>query len=248
MKLLRNVEFRSLAIGSLLLLAACSTATRHTEKPVFDIDQPHLQITLSFNPDLYQKPAFFLPKAYPSFAIWLEDKASGDLQTIYITGKAGRNEWIAAKERPESVPVWSGLLRPRSASAKLDVDAVTGATPSGKSTVIYWPVSAAWKNRQVHMFIEANISFDYNEYYTSEEGTPGYSGVNGQPSVIWRAEIMLADQEQLDLKTNIIGHGHVSGADHLIDPDMSRITTAADIFRYIGISYHTGSQKSGDQS
>jgi hypothetical protein len=231
-----------IAMLSIPVIVACSTASQTSEPIAFDTNQSHLEITLSFNPDLYQKPAFFLPKAYPSFAIWIADPATEDLETIYVTGKAGQNKWVAADERPESVPVWFGQRKKAGAGAASDVDTMTGATPSGENTVIYWPVPASWQGRQAHVYIEANISFDYNDHFTDKKGTSGYSGVNGQPSVVWLAKLDISAGDQLDVGPEIVGHGHVSGADHLIDPDMSRLTTATRIFQYIGINYYSGNR------
>jgi hypothetical protein len=229
------------ALG-LFVTLSCTTASDKPAPPAIESDQAHLRITLAFNPDLYQKPAVFLPKAYPSYAIWLEDAATGKVQTIYVTGKAGQNKWISAKERPESVPVWFGARKLEKSEAAPDVDAVTGATPSGESTVIYWPVPAFWKQRKASLYAEANISFDYNENFNNEKGTPGYSGVNGQPSIVWRAKLEFAKEDLLDITPEIVGHGHVSGADHHIDPDMSGITTASRIFRYVGVNYYAGTE------
>jgi hypothetical protein len=222
------------------MVVSCSTKPDKPSPRSIESNRAHLQITLTFNPDLYQKPTFFLPKAYPSYAIWLEDSVSGEPQTIYVTGKAGQNKWISAKERPESVPVWFGVRKREKSEMAVDIDAVSGATPSGESAVIYWPIPASWKNREASLYIEANISFDYNESFNNEKGTPGYSGVNGQPSIIWRTELELAKEDLLDIAPEIVGHGHVSGIDHHIDPDMSGITTATRIFQYVGVNYYSG--------
>jgi hypothetical protein len=40
-----------------------------------------------------------------------------------------------------------------------------------------------------------------------------------------------------DLAPEIIGHGHVLGKDHRINPDVSTLITAKETFQYIGISY-----------
>ena len=92
-------------------------------------------------------------------------------------------------------------------------------------------------NKNVDVYIEANNSYDYNDYYTKEKGTPGYSAANGQPSLIWKARLDLSEKMSEAISPEIIGHGHVQGLNHQIDPDVSKITTANETFQYIGIRY-----------
>ena len=183
---------------------------------------------------------FFLPKSQPTFAIWLEEKNSGTLQTIYVTGKAGKNKWILAEARPESVPVWYGVRQKETVDEILNIDAITGATPSGETAVIHWQVPRHLRGKQVDVFIEANSSFDHNSYYSKQKGTAGYSADNGQPSLIWRAELDFSKTMDSPISPEIIGHGSVLGEDHQIDPDISKITTAQDTFSYMGIRYADG--------
>ena len=92
------------------IMAAACTSTPHTDDaPPIDDSQPFLEFKLTYNYDVYEKPAFFLPKSQPTFAIWLQDQSSGEVQTIYVTGKAAQDKWIMADSRPESVPVWYGV-------------------------------------------------------------------------------------------------------------------------------------------
>ncbi len=177
-----------------------------------------------------------MSKSLPTYAIWIEEASSGYFDTIYVTGKAGKDEWILADTRPESVPVWYGI-RDKQQPGNMDVDAVSGATPANETVRIYWQVPPQLIYKKVSMYIEANNSYDYNEYYTKQSGSAGYSGTNGQPSVVWKAVLDLADAPVEDLTPEIVGHGHVLGIDHRIDPDVSKLTTAKDTFQYVGISY-----------
>ena len=93
-------------LALLTMIVGCATAPVEKETVRIDPDRPHLAITLVYNLEVYEKPAFFLPKSYPTYAIWIEDKSMGSVRTVYVTGKAGKNEWTLADSRPESIPVW----------------------------------------------------------------------------------------------------------------------------------------------
>jgi hypothetical protein len=223
-----------------LIILGCTSAPRQKDDRKIDYNQPYLEFKFTYNYDVYQKPSFFMPKSQPTFAIWLEEKNSGALQTIYVTGKAGKNKWILAEARPESVPVWYGIRQKETLDENLSIDAITGATPSGETAVIHWQVPRHLRDKQVAVFIEANNSFDHNTYYTDQKGTAGYSADNGQPSLIWSSELDLSKTMEAHVSPEIIGHGSVLGEDHQIDPDISKITTARDTFSYIGIRYVDG--------
>jgi hypothetical protein len=225
---------------TLLMILGCTAAPVQKDEVKIDFNQPYLEFKFTYNYDVYQKPSFFMPKSQPTFAIWLMEKNSGAIQTIYVTGKAGKNKWILAEARPESVPVWYGAREKETLDEYVSIDAISGATPSGETAVILWQVPRHLRDKQVAVFIEANNSYDYNAYYTKQKGTDGYSAENGQPSLIWRAEIDFAKPTDEDILPEIIGHGSVLGEDHQIDPDISKITTALDTFSYMGIRYVEG--------
>ena len=221
----------------MLMIASCATSQVEKETIQIDPDRPHLVITLAYNLEVYEKPAFFLPKSYPTYVIWLEDKSTGSVSTVYVTGKAGKDDWTLASSRPEALPVWYGVKTQEEAEDRLTVDAISGATQEGEAAEIVWQVPEDLVDKTVDLYIEANNSFDYNEYYTRKEDEPGYSGTSGQPSLIWHAELNLSESISDPVTPDIVGHGHVRGLDHRIDPDVSKITTADDTFEYIGIKY-----------
>ena len=192
----------------------------------------YLAITLAFNPDYYP---WLLGTKYPQMAVWVEADGSAP-ETVFVTQGAGKDKWMFADRRPGALPVWSGI-RPEKEDP--EIDAVTGATPGGNSHTIRWKIPNTYKGKILSVFIEANVSFDYNDFYTKDKTSPGFSDVNGQPSVVWQAEFV-ADSTPRQLPPEIAGHGHVLGKDSDIDPDMTHITTAAALFDYIEISYQPG--------
>ena len=221
----------------MLLIVSCATSQVEQQTSNIDPSRPHLIITLVYNFEVYQKPSFFLSKSYPTYAIWLEEKSMESVITVYVTGKAGKDEWIMADSRPESVPVWYGIKSQEEAKSQLTVDAVSGATPAGEAAEIVWQVPQNLVDKKIDVYIEANSSFDYNDYYKKQKGGSGYSGANGQPSLVWHALLDLSESIPDAIIPEIVGHGHVLGLDHQIDPDVSHITTARETFQYIGIKY-----------
>lgn len=213
----------------LVMLINCSGLK---EQKAADSHQQIIEVSLSFNTDSYP---WLLGTKYPQLAVWVEDD-NGDVETVFVTQGAGQDKWMFADSRPGALPVWSGF---RSEKQGLDVDAVSGATPSGEVYTISWQIPEKYQGKNLTVFIEANVSFDYNDFYTKEENNPGYSDVNGQPSVIWKSSFKVDDKPR-QISPEIIGHGHVLGKNSEIDSDMSGITTAAELFNYMNITYHPG--------
>ncbi len=213
----------------LMLFVQCAGIN---DKKTADAPGRYLEVALAFNTENYP---WLLGTKYPQMAVWVE--ADNRIpETVFVTRGAGKDKWLFADERPGALPVWSGI-RPERVGP--EIDAVTGATPGGDVHTIRWAVPEACAGKNLSVFIEANVSFDYNDFYSKDETSPGFSDVNGQPSVVWRAEFA-AGTTPRQVSPEIIGHGHVLGKNSEIDPDMSGITTAAGLFDYIGISYQPG--------
>ncbi len=234
---MRKIHMLAFAVFSIM---ACAGPQTSEVKVNIEPAPPYIEIKLTYNLEVYEKPSFFLPKSYPTYAIWLEQQSPGPAKTMYVTAKAGQNKWIMADSRPESLPIWYGVQKKENQDGLLNADAVSGATQSGETAVIYWPVPPELLNKSVDIYIEANNSYDYNEHYSKSRNSAGYSGTNGQPSLLWQASFLLADENIEDIEPDIIGHGHVLGEDHRVYADVSHITSARETFHYIGISYISG--------
>jgi hypothetical protein len=224
-----------------LLISACvlSCSPSGTSVTPVDTARPHLIITIAYNTESYHR---FIVKLYPQMALWLREKKSGAVKTIFVTEKGARGKWIGASRRPDAMPVWYGLRDEEKKSGRAaEIDAVTRATPSGDSFTIPWQVPPDLVGKEAELYLEANISFDYNSFYRKDapEDGPGYSGVNGQPSMVWMAPIMCGGPDK-EYSPRLIGHGHVSGKGHEIERDLSKVTTAKGLFQYIKYEYKTG--------
>jgi hypothetical protein len=172
-------------------------------------------------------------------AVWLTDEAGAFIDTVYVTRKTALkglgnrgggldDHWGGS--RLSVLPVWahqrgiddgSGNYYP--SKAKPLVDAVSAATPKAGQFVWNWQPGRALKPGRYDYYIEVNKSFDKNEHHD-------YSWYRGQPSVIWRGHLQIGDQISQG-KAEIIGHGHVAGAEGRIDADLSTLTTALGLIR-----------------
>lgn len=198
---------------------------------------------------------------YPQLAMWLEDTTGHYLQTLYVSkGLAEQQfEWKAwynnegqveaersaeartSRYRPEALPVWAhkfgsknekGVYVP---TAKNPVpDAYSGATPR-ENFELYArtdkPLNGVYK-----VYLEINHSFDWNEYYTRTRYPMDtvYSGPGfvGQPSLVYEATLDTQQPDRL-YRMKPIGHGHHSGQDGKIYPDLSELTTALHLIERI---------------
>ncbi len=170
---------------TIILLSACA---KHA--PEADLSKPHVAISFTYADGL---------KYAPSFAVWVEDEA-GNTATLFATGKAA----TGLKNRPETLPVWTGVR---------EADAASGATPADKAGLTL-NIPDEFAGKKLKIFIEANASYDYNDFYAEglSEGTEGYNNVNGQPSAIWTADMDTAQSGSATLE--MTAAGDVLGADH----------------------------------
>lgn len=198
-----------------------------------DFEKPYLSISVSFNPAVYD--FYFL---YPQFAFWLEyENEDGELsyQTAFVTRGTGKNQWVwfggTLVRRPEATPVWNGI---REKETDIDIDAVTGATPSGALFTVYCQVPENMKNHKMNVYTEVNESMDVNLYYS-------FHPTNGQPSIVWKAELDMDKLENGEKKdSEIIGHGNIWGANDKIYEDFSHVTTGKKLFHYVKVGYFNG--------
>ncbi len=190
---------------------------------------------------------------YPLFAIWVEDSIGNYIETLYISrvissstfdyGKKTKGNWEAAiVRRPEALPYWShkrgikaldDLFLPLNAT---DLDAVSGATPTGNFVVnskLYFKNNSNYK-----VVLEVNQSYDWNRFYSKDKYPKDkiYSGSGqvGQPSLIYTTEIKGIEKYKF---MKLIGHGHHSGKDGKLYTDTSNITTAKQIADRIIVSF-----------
>ena len=171
----------------------------------------------------------------PQFAVWLEDMEGNYIKTLYVTAKASKKSWIFAPKRgrPESLPVWYHASKQDTRKGKeaqkannfLGLDAVTSATPKGG--IIF---NQEIEDTDCIIKAEFNVSFDYNNFYTKKN-----SSDNGQPSLVYQAEIRKGESEEV--KLTFAGSGSLDGSDGLIHRDTEGITTASSIVKITRVTF-----------
>ncbi len=221
---------RKIMVAPLIVLIAGLACGPVPEASAVDTDGPKIRILFSFNPESYPR---MVRKMYPQMAVWAARDDMKHARTIYATRSGAQDRWWGADRRPSALPVWYGI---RSGEGPRTIDAVSGATPSGESFGILWSVPPEFRGKSMDVFIEANVSFDYNEHYPkgAKEGDENFSDVNGQPSLVWKARIDCT-RGGTTVVPSLAGHGHVLGSDPRIHGDLTKITTAKDIFHYIKV-------------
>lgn len=205
---------------------------------------------------------------WPQYAIWLEDLEGNYLQTLYATQAIaadhfayqadyqGDNNQVqlndtqisyqpdsaSERSRPEALPVWNHLRGGQIGQSvqalpkEEDLDAYTGAT-MGDSYLLQVQTQLP---QAFQIKMEINASFDWNDFYHrdrfSDDMIYSGNGFVGQPSVIYAATI---DGSQDFTSMSLIGHGHHSGKNGLIDPDLSKITSARYIIDRAIVEYQS---------
>ncbi|GAK54768.1 hypothetical protein U27_01598 [Candidatus Vecturithrix granuli] len=172
----------------------------------------------------------------PQIAVWIEDLHGNYLDTLYVTQKFAKQEWGGVRGqdkdktfRSSSLPYWNhkrmeqGLASPTK-NAPLP-DAVTAASPTQKQAFSI-VTKANTDLTEIAVLMEVNNSFDENEHYSNKpkEAAAEY---NGQPAVIYRAMVNLAQPGTYAMQ--LIGHASWTGeTDDLIE-DLSTLTSAVCI-------------------
>lgn len=169
----------------------------------------------------------------PTFAIWIENPETRETQTIFVTNRAGLDDWEGKADVPSALPQWDKESRKEKqlVNEAMDIDAVSGATPLPGyfTTRVQVEPGSNWV-----CWIEMNLSGDYNEHYpeydeqikkTDEYGT-------GQPALVYRANIKAVEGNTVVPRP--VGMS-ILNKDGEIQP-LEGITTALDVFDEITIS------------
>ena len=169
------------------------------------------------------KVFIFSIKTTPQFAAWIEDENGNFVSNIAVTTKSAKENWKnAPKEgRPESLPVWT--FKQKNNQGIGELDAVSMATPKDSMEAKIDENSLVIGNTY-NIFLEINRSFDYNERWTEEN-----SGVNGQPSLVYKAGFTAGTGKNARL--NPIGHGSADGSDGSITEELGDLTTALTMMK-----------------
>lgn len=224
-KIIRIILFSGILISGSLIFFAYANTWGKTE--------------LEFNIHINEK--LVLQSVYgesPTFAIWLENPENGLTQTIFVTYRAGKNDWEGKASVPAALPKWDEIRRideqkqSLSGEAPQIVDVITGATPKPGYFITRAQVEPGSK---WICWIEMNLSGDYNDYYREFDQlnmkTDEYG--SGQPALVYKAEITATLNEKV--VPDAIGMSLFNAQNGKIIQPTNGITTALDIFDEMSI-------------
>ena len=197
-----------------------------------------LVLTFSFRLDeeLYEASYYGEP---PQLAIWLEDLRGKRIQTVWVSHRTGKGDWSGAADRPQVLPYWVTRYTKETGASGAPTfatplaDAVTGPTPR-KAFIYHLPVTPG--DRWAY-FLEVNVAGDFNERFpaTFAGGAPDPAG-NGQPSIVYRGEI-LAEDGATD-RPKLIGRTRQCELVDALLTDMEGIDSANRLLLDIKVSCH----------
>lgn len=164
----------------------------------------------------------------PQMACWIEDSNGEFVRTVSVTESVSKNSWKGAPAggRPESLPVWTHA----SLGSPDAVDGVSSASRKS-SFALSREAEGLVAGREYVAFLEVNSSFDYNDAWPKKArpGTSAYSGVNGQPSLVYEARFVAGVPGEAEFSP--LGIGSVDGADGEIRPNFVGLTSALTIVK-----------------
>ena len=164
----------------------------------------------------------------PSFALWSENR-QGKAITIYVTCKAAKGYEGNNVNNHQDLPVWNKIRSTQNLTPdSRELDAITTATPTRNSFLIHWEPIPINPIDTIRLFLEVNVPYDYNNFFTRNMGT------NGQPSLIYGTTFTVQpDTLIISQNTRVLGRGHHRGETDQIYPDLTGVTTALDIIEGI---------------
>ena len=162
----------------------------------------------------------------PQVAAWLTTPDGYFVEPLLVTARAAKASWrmAPAEGRPEALPVFSHLKTPAA-------DGVSAATSRGE-TLHDAGLDAGLPAGRYLVWLEVNRSYDYNAAYPKAS-----AGVNGQPSVVYRAEIDLGGDGAVEARFSPVGTGSPDGSDGKVRESLAGVDSALELFSSLTVSY-----------
>lgn len=172
----------------------------------------------------------------PTFAIWLEEKGTQRIHTVFVTSRAGLGDWEGKTSVPVAIPQWFSMHDREQQAAGVDevTDemAITGATPKPGyfTTRVRVPPGSQWI-----CWVEVNLAGDFNdtfkEFDVEKQISDEYK--TGQPALLYMGEIEARIGEEV--KPVAVGMSIVDSTNRVQIRPLDGITTASAIFDEMGI-------------
>ena len=175
----------------------------------------------------------------PQFAIWLENPATKELKTVFVTHRVAKDDWEGKANVPVALPLWYQLFRgskndkEATQQKKRSEMAITGATPKADyfSLRIEVEPGSEWI-----CWMEMNLAGDFNDAFPEVDlktlREDEFS--NGQPALVFRADVKAS--EGLKFTPVIISQSTWVNGVVDVEPVNGGITTAKKVFDDISIS------------
>lgn len=195
-----------------------------------------IQIDIHQNKKIIHLSNFAEP---PQFAIWLENPASGELKTVFVTHRVAKGDWEGKANVPVALPRWYQLFRGNkktdssTAKNKNKDMVISGATPKADyfSMRIEVEPGSEWL-----CWIEMNLAGDFNDAYPEIDvktlREDEFS--NGQPALIYRCAIKALEGSRF--RPEIVSQSTWNKGEVSVEPVSDGITNAKNVFDDIKIS------------
>jgi len=194
-----------------------------------------IQVDIHQNRELILLSTFAEP---PQFAIWLENPATKEVKTVFVTHRVAAGDWEGKANVPVALPQWFRQFRgngnpgKESSTAAGPDMAISGATPKED----YFSIRVEVKpGSEWICWIEMNLAGDFNdafpEFNREEHEEDEFS--NGQPALLFRADVRAV--ENLQVTPVLTGQSIWENGTVRVEPEEG-ITTARDVFDEIRIS------------
>jgi alpha-L-fucosidase len=215
-------------IVSFFLLLSISWCATGLSAPDERIEKPiGFHVKLDLDRDVYSKTQYQRP---PQFALWIENQASGEIRTLYVTQKLGRGSWNGKSTVPVTLPYWVSRYNQQTGttgdptSEQPLADAITQPTPTDQFQLSFLVNRA----QQWDCYVEINVSGDFNERFPNEtdDGTKDTYG-NGQPSLVYRASLPQGPESRAEFQ--LVGRTSQHSTSPELFEDLTGITTARQL-------------------
>ncbi len=225
-RIIKPALIAALALAALLVIVAYGRTMNKTD----------LEFLVHINEELVLESVF---GESPTFAIWLEDPATGKTHTVYATRRVATGDWEGKKDVPGALPVWTEIYRDEELGKSNGAEnisenlAITGATPLPgyfRSRVRLAPGS------QWICWMEMNLAGDFNESYPRFDPVTRVEDefAMGQPALLYRVEIEV--EKDFSAVPQLAGMSLFGEDGQVTMEPLKGITTATGVFDEISLS------------